>query len=85
MSTILPSASKTVLIGRPEYQSLLDGVRLISLGLTRKEDTAAVGLKSNILNILSTWIDPSITPKYYENIKHYTTNSNQLGIIVVER
>ncbi|XP_060840505.1 tRNA endonuclease ANKZF1-like [Rhopalosiphum padi] len=46
MSTILPSASKTVLIGRPEYQSLLDGVRLISLGLTRKEDTAAVGLKN---------------------------------------
>ncbi|CAH1707934.1 unnamed protein product [Aphis gossypii] len=46
MSTILPSASKTVLIGRPDYQSLLDGVRLISLGLTRKEDTVAVGLKN---------------------------------------
>ncbi|XP_060869710.1 tRNA endonuclease ANKZF1-like [Metopolophium dirhodum] len=39
MSTILPIASKTVLIGRPDYQSLLDGVQLINLGLTRKEDS----------------------------------------------
>ncbi|XP_008187953.2 ankyrin repeat and zinc finger domain-containing protein 1 isoform X2 [Acyrthosiphon pisum] len=46
MSTILPSASKTVLIGRPEYQSLLDGVQLISLGLTRKEETEAVEFKN---------------------------------------
>jgi len=55
MSTILPSASKTVLIGGPDYQSLLDGVKLISLGLTKKEDTAAVGLKSKILNTFSTY------------------------------
>ncbi|KAL5240290.1 hypothetical protein ACI65C_007700 [Semiaphis heraclei] len=46
MSTILPFASKTVLIGRPDYQSLLDGVKLISLGLTRKEDTVATDFKN---------------------------------------
>ncbi|CAI6347589.1 unnamed protein product [Macrosiphum euphorbiae] len=46
MSTILPFASKTVLIGRHDYQSLLDGVQLISLGLTRKEDTEVVELKN---------------------------------------
>ncbi|KAL4112462.1 hypothetical protein QTP88_016247 [Uroleucon formosanum] len=46
MSTILPFASKTVLIGRPDYQSLLDGVKLISLELTRKENTETVESKN---------------------------------------
>lgn len=49
MSSILPVASKTVLIGRPEYQLLLDGVRIINLGLAKKEDTALTA-KSKVKN-----------------------------------
>lgn len=51
MTAILPVASKTVLIGRPEYQSLLDGVRLINLGLPKKEDTVLIS-KSKIYNVV---------------------------------
>jgi len=47
---ILPMASKTVLIGRSEYQSLLDGVRLINLGLEKKEETV-LKLKSKVIYI----------------------------------
>lgn len=46
---ILPVPSKTVLIGRPDYQSLLDGVHLINLGLEKKEDTV-LALKSKFQN-----------------------------------
>lgn len=48
---ILPLANKTVLIGSPDYQSLLDGVQLINLGLTKKEDTVITS-KSKIQNVL---------------------------------
>lgn len=52
MSTILPVASKTVLIGRPEYQLLLDGrVQIIHLGLEKNKD-AALTAKSKVQNDL---------------------------------
>lgn len=40
MSIILPVASKSVLIGCSDYQKLLDGVKIINLELTKKDDTA---------------------------------------------
>lgn len=46
---VLPVASKTVMIGHPDYQSLLDGVCLINLGLEKKEDTVLT-LKSKFQN-----------------------------------
>lgn len=48
MSMILPVASKKVLIGCPNYQELLKGVKLINLGLTKKEDTLSTKSKINI-------------------------------------
>lgn len=48
---ILPVASKTVLIGSSNYQSLLDGVHLINLGLEKKEDTVLT-LKSKFQNYI---------------------------------
>lgn len=39
MSSFLPVANKTVVIGSSDFQSLLDGVKLVYVGLTKKEDT----------------------------------------------
>lgn len=49
MATILPVANRTVLIGSSEYQSLLDGVRIINLELEKKED-AVFTAKSKIIH-----------------------------------
>lgn len=46
---ILPVASKTVFIGRSDYQSLLDGVHLINLESEKREDTVLT-LKSKYQN-----------------------------------
>lgn len=48
MATILPVANKTVLMGSSEYQSLLDGVRIINLELEKKEN-AVLTAKSKII------------------------------------
>lgn len=48
MAMILPVANKMVSIGCSNYQSLLDGVQLISLGLSKKENSV-VTYKSKII------------------------------------
>lgn len=50
MATILPLPSKTVVIGSNDFQSLMDGARLIHLGSTKKEDTSLT-VKSNTQNV----------------------------------
>jgi hypothetical protein len=51
MATILPLPSKTVIIGSNDFQSLINGVRLIHLGSTKKEDTV-LEIKSNTQIVL---------------------------------
>lgn len=54
---ILPVASKTVLVGSSDYQLLLDGVQLINLGLTKKEDKVIMfKSKTTIIFILNAFI-----------------------------
>lgn len=51
MTSILPLPSKTVFIGSDDFQSLMNGVQLIHLGSTKKEDTVPE-IKSNTQVIL---------------------------------
>lgn len=75
MATILPVANKTVLMGSSEYQSLLDGVRIINLELEKKED-AVLTAKSKIIYGLY-WISVLFVLLLIhisdpETVKHYS-------------
>lgn len=66
MATILPSPSKTVVIGSNDFQSLMDGVKLIYLGSTKKEDTVnMVESNTETFSILTVTVTP-LTDHFFD-------------------